>query len=119
MSTEVLCKRPSQKQNVIFGDSLIKTAIDLAIKEDLGNGKHDITSAAIINPASIVSGYVVCKQPCIMAGLEIFSQVLSRYSGQIEVSWLIKDGTHIVQAPEAVVSSLARLSPFWRVNVLP
>jgi nicotinate-nucleotide pyrophosphorylase (carboxylating) len=76
--------------------TLIDRAIELAIAEDLGLANEgDITSNAIMGDESLASAVVLLKEPGVVAGLEIFTRVMNRYSNKIVVDVLIAEGSHI------------------------
>jgi len=70
--------------------SQIEKIIDIALKEDLGPG--DITTSAIIDPSIKGKARLLAKEEIILAGIEVFSRVLSRLDPEIVVECTYYDG---------------------------
>jgi nicotinate-nucleotide pyrophosphorylase (carboxylating) len=74
-------------------ENLIDELIDLAIKEDIGDGDH--TSLACI-PATIVGkAKLLVKDEGILAGVEIARRVFNRFDPELTFQELIKDGNSV------------------------
>lgn len=74
----------------------IERAIELAIAEDLGlHNEGDITSSSIMGDDSTASAVVLLKEPGVVAGLDIFTRVMTRYSDKIQLEVLIAEGSYI------------------------
>ena len=71
----------------------INYLIDLAIKEDIGDGDH--TSLACIPPHEKGKAQLLVKQNGIIAGVEIAKQVFQKIDPNLSVHQFIKDGTTI------------------------
>ena len=67
--------------------------IELAIKEDIGDGDH--TSLCCIPAEQQGKMRLLCKQDGIIAGIEIARLVLERLDPSMHFEQLIEDGTHV------------------------
>ena len=70
---------------------LIKDKLRTLIDEDLGHG--DITSEALIDSETSMEGEIICKQDCIVAGLQEVSTIFEMYS--CHVKSLVRDGKRV------------------------
>jgi nicotinate-nucleotide pyrophosphorylase (carboxylating) len=64
--------------------------IELAIREDIGDGDH--SSLACINPNIQHKAKLLVKQPGILAGVEVAKQVFNRIDPKLQIEVLIVDG---------------------------
>jgi nicotinate-nucleotide pyrophosphorylase (carboxylating) len=64
--------------------------IDLALEEDLGRG--DVTSQAVIDPASTAVAHLVARQGLTLAGLDLAAAVFRRLDPSIAVESFLADG---------------------------
>jgi nicotinate-nucleotide pyrophosphorylase (carboxylating) len=64
--------------------------VDLALEEDLGRG--DVTSQAVIDPASTAVAHLVARQGLVLAGLDLATTVFRRLDASIAVTPLLADG---------------------------
>lgn len=88
-----------------FHRKLMDEAIDLAIREDLGESCLDLTTASVIATDRQVSGSVYCKQESVViAGLRVFAHVLNRFDGQITVEKRVAEGQYIESAPTVIAT---------------
>lgn len=88
-----------------FRQKLIDDALDLAIREDLGNDCVDVTTASVVTVDRQVSGSVYCKQESVViAGLRVFDYVLKRFDTEISVRQLVAEGQFIDSAPTVVAT---------------
>ncbi|MBN1225965.1 MAG: carboxylating nicotinate-nucleotide diphosphorylase [Deltaproteobacteria bacterium] len=71
-------------------DFRIDKIIDAALEEDIGNG--DITTASIIDSPAKGKARLIAKEEILLAGLEIFTRVLTRIDPDITVKWNFDDG---------------------------
>lgn len=91
----------TSKNNETLRRRLIDDAIDLAIREDLGDANLDITTASVVRNDRLVAGSVYLKQSAVVAGLKIFTYILHKFDEQISVERLVEEGTVLNQAPGA------------------
>ncbi len=70
--------------------SPIDKIIDSALEEDLGPG--DMTTSALIDPSMKGEARLLAKEEIILAGIEVFSRVLSRLDPEIIVECRYHDG---------------------------
>jgi len=88
---------------------LMERAIELAIAEDFGLADEgDITSAAILGNTSLASAVVLLKEPGVVAGLDIFTAVMNRFSKDINIEVLVAEGTffsdqNLAQKPREII----------------
>lgn len=86
-----------------FRQKLIEQALDLAILEDLGTDRIDITTASVVTTDRHVSGSVYCKQEAVMvAGLKVFAYVLEKFDSQITVTSQVAEGQFIESTPTTI-----------------
>ena len=67
--------------------------IELAIKEDLGDGDH--TSLCCIPADERGRMRLLCKQEGILAGVEVAQLILERLDPQVKMDVLLTDGTRV------------------------
>ena len=72
---------------------IVENIIDLAFKEDVGSG--DLTSEAVIPPATQFSGTMSAREKMVCAGLPIAEYAFTRYSPNIKWKGNAKDGDQI------------------------
>jgi nicotinate-nucleotide pyrophosphorylase (carboxylating) len=88
-----------------FRQRLIDDAIDLAMREDLGDQRLDITTSSIVQNDRSVSGSVYCKQEAVVvAGLKIFAYALSKFDAQIQVEQKVAEGQYIESSPTVIAT---------------
>ncbi|MBQ3255446.1 MAG: carboxylating nicotinate-nucleotide diphosphorylase [Rikenellaceae bacterium] len=71
----------------------VEELIDLAIKEDIGDGDH--TSLCCIPAEERGRMRLLCKQEGIIAGIEVAQMVLNRLDPEMEFEQLLEDGTRV------------------------
>ncbi len=91
-------------QSEDFREKLINDAIDLAIREDLGDQRLDITTSSIVRAERTVSGSVYCKQEAVVAGLRVFAYVLNRFDSQITVEPKVAEGQYVDSSPSVIAT---------------
>ncbi len=86
----------------LSNDPQIRTLIELAKMEDLGDG--DLSSQLLRNPSEIASFDVILNEPGVVAGQDIASAILHHYDKAIELTWsnTYQDGHRITQAPISI-----------------
>ncbi|MBS1953994.1 MAG: carboxylating nicotinate-nucleotide diphosphorylase [Cyanobacteria bacterium SZAS-4] len=88
-----------------FRRKLMDDAIDLAIREDLGDSCLDLTTASVVTNDRQVSGSVYCKQESVVvAGLQVFAHVLSKFDNQITVEQRVAEGQFIESSPTVIAT---------------
>ncbi len=86
-----------------FRRKLIDDAIELAIREDLGDERLDVTTASLVTDDRQVSGSVYCKQESVViAGLRVFALVLNKFDPQIAVKQRVAEGQFIESSPTVI-----------------
>ncbi len=71
----------------------VEELIELAIKEDIGDGDH--TSLCCIPAEERGRMRLLCKQEGIIAGIEVAQMVLNRLDPEMEFEQLLEDGTRV------------------------
>lgn len=77
----------------MFEENLINDLIDLAIREDIGDGDH--TSLACIPENTQGKAKLLVKDTGIIAGVEIAKRIFKRFDPDLVISELIPDGTPV------------------------
>jgi nicotinate-nucleotide pyrophosphorylase (carboxylating) len=67
--------------------------VERALKEDLGPG--DITTEALFPKDRSVKSYLLAKEDLVLAGSEIFEEVLRQAGGNVRFNWSRKEGSII------------------------
>jgi nicotinate-nucleotide pyrophosphorylase (carboxylating) len=76
-------------------------AFDLAdfvrrvLAEDMGSG-GDVTSAVTIDPDARFSGTMNCREPIVVAGLDIAAAFFRALDGEVRIETLVSDGDKVV-----------------------
>lgn len=76
-----------------MADTLIDDLIDLAIREDVGDGDH--TSLACIPETTLGKAKLLVKDEGIIAGVAIAKRVFNRFDPALKFEELIKDGSAV------------------------
>lgn len=96
---------PQTTKTEEFRRKLMDDAIELAIREDLGDSCIDVTTASIVTKDRPVSGSVYCKQESVVvAGLQVFAYVLSKFDAQIAVEQRVAEGQYIESSPTVIAT---------------
>lgn len=66
------------------------TLIDLAVREDFGNG--DPTSEITVGENDRAKGYLVTREEIVVSGMELAAEILTRYDERLKLKILIPDG---------------------------
>ena len=74
-------------------DKLIEELIDLAIKEDIGDGDH--SSQSCIPASEQGKVHLLVKEPGIIAGIDVAEKIFKKIDPEIKVDVLITDGTRV------------------------
>ncbi len=74
-------------------DKLIEELIELAIKEDIGDGDH--SSQSCIPESAQGKVHLLVKEPGIIAGIEVAEKIFKKIDPQIKIENFIKDGTTV------------------------
>lgn len=77
----------------MVSENLIDELIDLAIREDVGDGDH--TSLACIPSTTVGKAKLLVKDNGIIAGVAIAKRVFNRFDPDLSFQELIKDGTPV------------------------
>ena len=81
--------------------AVYRKLVQRALKEDLGTG--DITSEAVVETTSWAKGRILSKSTCILAGLEVVTEVCRQIDSRIRLTCQRSDGDSCV-AGEVVVN---------------
>ena len=81
-----------------------KTAVRLALDEDLGKPWCDATSVALVDPKAVATGEIYSKGTgCVVAGATVAAAVLKAVDPKIQVEILKKDGS-VVKPHETILT---------------
>ena len=75
-------------------DTYIEDFIELALKEDVGEGDH--TSLACVPPDQTSKAQLLIKEPGVIAGIRIAERVFKKVDPAMEFVQLIEDGADVV-----------------------
>ena len=81
--------------------AVYRKLVQRALKEDLGTG--DITSEAVVETTSWAKGRILSRSTCILAGLEVVTEVFRQVDSRIKLTCQRSDGDSCV-AGEVVVN---------------
>lgn len=88
-----------------FRQKLIASALELAILEDLGEERLDVTTASVVEQDRRVSGSVYCKQESVaIAGLRVFTSVLQKFDPKISVKEFVAEGQFVESSPTVLAT---------------
>lgn len=97
------CRNLSVDAN--FEERLERMAIELAILEDLGPERVDVTTQATITAQSSATGVFFCKENrVILAGLAVAARVFEYFSKDIEFDIFMTDGSSVSEAPAIIAT---------------
>lgn len=106
-STKTLFERsspPAQSEEIV--ERLERMAIELAILEDLGPERVDLTTLATIPSKSLSTGVFLCKEnDVVLAGLKAAARVFGYFSPAISFEVWMEDGTKVVEAPVTIATA--------------
>jgi nicotinate-nucleotide pyrophosphorylase (carboxylating) len=77
----------------MLATSAVRRLIDLALEEDLGRG--DVTTAAVIDDDATAQAILIARQPMVLAGLGVCTEVFLRVDPAVTSSELARDGERI------------------------
>ena len=80
-----------------------KAAVGLALEEDLGPSRLDVTSAALVDPKAVATGEIYAKgSGCVVAGATVAKAVMKAVDPKIRVTVLKPDGC-VVKPKEPIL----------------
>jgi nicotinate-nucleotide pyrophosphorylase (carboxylating) len=91
----------------LLATAAVRQLIDLALEEDLGRG--DATTAAVIAPDAIATAHLVARQPLVLAGLGVCTEVFLRVDPGVRADESARDGDQVA-AGQRVASYAGRAS---------
>ncbi len=77
----------------MFEETLINDFIDLAIREDIGDGDH--TSLACIPESTLGKAKLLVKDQGIIAGIDIAKRIFHRFDANLSMQVMIEDGSSV------------------------
>lgn len=87
----------------VMNSKWAKTAVRLALEEDLGPNRCDATSVALVDPKAVATGEIYAKGTgCVVAGATVAKAVLKAVDPKIQVKILKPDGT-LVKPKEPIL----------------
>ena len=69
----------------------LATLIGSALDEDIGSG--DITTACTVPQTAVGKGFIVAKEPLVLAGIAVAKRVFLTVNSDLELSLLLEDGS--------------------------
>lgn len=78
---------------IMFEETLINDFIDLAIREDIGDGDH--TSLACIPESTLGKAKLLVKDQGIIAGIDIAKRIFHRFDANLSMQVMIEDGSSV------------------------
>jgi len=69
----------------------LATLIGSALDEDIGSG--DITTACTVPQTAVGKGFIVAKEPLVLAGITVAKRVFLTVNSDLEVALLLEDGS--------------------------
>jgi nicotinate-nucleotide pyrophosphorylase (carboxylating) len=93
--------RPPEAKGSALQPEAVEQLVELALREDLGPS-GDVTSAAVLSPASRCRGDIRAREPLVLAGLEAAERVFRKVDPSVGFLVLAAEGTE-VNAGTAVV----------------
>ncbi len=79
----------------IFERPEVRTSIQLALREDLGESGVDVTSESTIAPEAYAEAHMVAREACVLAGTAVAKEVFKQVNGSLEVEICVADGTAV------------------------
>lgn len=79
-------------------DNLLVDAIDHAIQEDVGSG--DLTSQALIPPASTATATLLAKEDCILGGIDAARIIFNRIDATLVFQPAYRDGDFVTKSTQ-------------------
>lgn len=73
----------------------IKALLEIAIREDLGKDKIDITSSSTIAPDTIITAHIISREEGIIAGTGIAKYVFEHIALNVDVALHLQDGDKV------------------------
>lgn len=70
--------------------SKVQTLIDVAVKEDFGNG--DPTSEITVRPDEWARAFLVSREEIVVSGMSVIPEILKRYDKRLKLNVFVDDG---------------------------
>jgi len=77
----------------MINDELIDSLIDIALKEDIGDGDH--TTLSCIDNTLVGKAQLLVKEEGILCGVELAKKIYEKFDPELKMEVFIKDGTPI------------------------
>jgi hypothetical protein len=74
--------------------AVVREAATRAVGEDVG--PDDVTSRLLISPELKATGFLVAREPCVLAGMDVAEAVFREVDGQLKWQALAQDGERIL-----------------------
>ncbi len=68
----------------------LEAQIRRALEEDIGSG--DITTTCTVPPGTVGKGFILAKEPLVLAGITVAAKVFRAVNSDIEITFLLEDG---------------------------
>ncbi|VGO18118.1 carboxylating nicotinate-nucleotide diphosphorylase [Pontiella sulfatireligans] len=79
----------------IFERKEVRTSIALALEEDLGESRVDVTSESLVSPEAQAVAHLVAREACVIAGVAVAKEVFLQVNPELEVEECVADGTAV------------------------
>lgn len=80
-------------KKIMFEETLINDLIDLAIREDVGDGDH--TSLSCIPETTLGKAKLLVKDEGVIAGISVAERIFLRFDASLKMTRLIPDGNEV------------------------
>ena len=92
---------------VELNPSEIRTAVKIALAEDIGGG--DVTTLATVPKTLAFKTVMRAREPLVVAGLDFAGAAFRRLSSSVKIKYLVHDGTHVARGDNLLrISGSAR-----------
>jgi nicotinate-nucleotide pyrophosphorylase (carboxylating) len=68
----------------------LESQIRRALEEDIGSG--DITTACTVPPGAVGKGFILAKEPLVLAGITVAAKIFRTVNSDFEITLLLEDG---------------------------
>jgi nicotinate-nucleotide pyrophosphorylase (carboxylating) len=79
----------------------IREVVGAALREDVGTG--DVTSLACIPPEAEATAHLNCREPMVLAGIELAAEAFRLLSPNVQIEYRAQDGSRLVPGQTAMI----------------
>lgn len=87
----------------IFKNPQVLALIQLALAEDLGEAKVDVTSDALIPPEERIEAHMIAREACVLSGVSVAVEVFAQVSADLECKILVPDGAAVKKGTSVLI----------------